>query len=1541
MCTEPALLADLAAALTAASGGTAPTPVELAELLWLAGRLEDADRRAEPSTGTLPDGPHPSPAPEATPPPLPQQPPPRTPPKAPTPAPPGPGKPDRVPLYLDQAEDTAAVTPASLLAPAPPMLRHPLPLQRALRPLKRRVPSPTGGRVLDERATADRIARLGAHPSSWLPVMRPSPERWLRLALLHDTGPTMPVWRPLVRELHTALAQSGVFRTVSLHRATPDGRVEHLTVPHDGRTVALLLSDCTGPQWREGEAGRRWLGTLHSLATRMPLAVVQPLPEHLWRTTALPARPGLLTAPHAAAPLSSLGFTPYAESGPGPSRHPGSVPLPVLEPGPAWLANWSRLTATTGGVHVPGAAAWLPPSPVADEPREDVASLTPEELVLRFRATASPQAFRLAGHLAVGVPHLPVMRLVHAALEPEPRPQHLAEVILSGMLTTTPGPPGSYAFRDGVRDLLLRSLPRTARGRTSELLLRVGALIDERAGVAAGEFRATTRGAAAEAFATVSEESVRRLSGGTGGVPSRGIGGRYRLLRRLRAGGTVWQARDEVLGRVVAVKLYGAMPARQHRAFLDSSRVLADVDHPNVVKVHHFGVEDGTAYTVMEYLDGVALNTLAVSGGYRLPTSLRASVVTQLTYAVKAVHAAGITHGRIGMPQAALLPDGTVKLTLFAPGGTSDPDAIAEDLYRLGSVINLMNKRASSDRDAALQEIHRSAAEGLLSRDAARQEAALAILLGPQRDHLRPALSEQRHYRLLGPLTVTRNATPLTPSAPALQSMLGMLLLRNGSPVSRGELLEGLWDAGRRPDRADALLGTYASRLRNALGPGTLATLPDGYALHTSADTVDIVRCQDLAARAESARAAGDLPAARDHVAEALSLWRGTPLDGVPGPAARTARTRLTQLHLTLLKTRAELDLDLGHFQRAATDLTALVRDHPSREDFRRLQLIALHRLGRTDEALESYEEYEAAGGLTGSALAELHRDLREAQGNARAASRAHTSAMFRFAEDPVHPDAHTALGRAVALLIVEAGLGPDEHGLLPRPDGHEVRVETEPAARRLLTATLQHLEARLWDVPGCPRLIVTFWPMTDPDRPEADILHADLDAADANAVVAVPPALRAALPGGATVGTRDRYWRVFQYLPQTVVDEGTRNAVRGPQAVPPDGELPRPAHDHAVIVYRRPDGTLTRTPPTGSAPVREFYEVDVTQRSLFVDAGHGARVTVRVTDPVEAALHPDLDLAEELTDRLETELGRAPTPLNRRALAARLQSHPLPGYTTRWHLHETESRPASPSTLTLTEALDVAESSDVHALDLTLRMQTPRAPSLAGTLAAAEVVLLGFDGPLVQLYAGVRAARNAARELAELATELRDPEEALSGDPLRTVDTPMEVDVHPLDVLRTFAGHRRLAQPLRERLDAIELRALRTARPTRDADRLLRALGAIGRPVSVVSDVSPHVVSAHLQNRALTVHGRADDPRLLMPNPDVLHRALHRPGSPTPHAVPVLIGSSPAELTAARTLGIPFIGYAPNRRTATRLTTAGPHHLVHNLAELIEALPR
>jgi DNA-binding SARP family transcriptional activator/phosphoglycolate phosphatase-like HAD superfamily hydrolase len=997
--TGPQLVGRLAAILAEAGDDARPTPVELAELLWLARHMEDPDRETQGASTT------PAPAPEGV------RQPPRTPPPSPAEKPlheeepevPGPPRDDsRVPLHLPSPSGRGKPH-ASLLAPAPPMLRRRLELQRALRPLKRRTDAPVG-RELDERATAHRIAHLGGHPEWWLPVMRPTRERWLRLNLVYDAGPTMPVWRPLVRELHTALAQSGVFRTVTVHRVRPDGTITGTGAhaPADGRTVTLLVSDCMGPQWWAGPAGDRWYATLRRWSLRMPLAVVQPLPERLWRDTALPTAPGLLSAPFPAAPLASLTFTPYDTSDGPPAT--GTVPLPVLEPDAAWLAHWSTLVASQGGSQLPVSVAHLTSRPVLlDESgnRSDVTRLPAEELVLRFRATASPEAFRLAGHLAVGRPDLPVMRLVQAAVEPRPRPQHLAEVILSGMLTTVPGPPGSYAFRPGVGDLLLRSLPRTARGRTTRLLGRMGALIDERAGVAAGEFRASTpmpsgteTAAEGEPIATVSSESVRRLLGAAGpGRPST-LADRYRLVERLGPGTSLWRGEDTEVGRKVVVRLYPPPHApEQGRFFLRAAEALAAVDHPNVVAVHDYGIQDDVPYVVMEHLDGIALHTLASPGGYRLPAPLLMSLGRQLADAVTAVHEVTVAHGGLDMTRILILPDGTAKLTLFELGWVRGrKDYRSRDLLALGQLLfhlssgspALAGTLPSPDTLTALpvrlRPSYLSALRLLLNGDLASQRQGATLLtdtgLLSQAQSEYPRLS----YSLLGPPEVHRGTEhPVATGSPQEQAMLCMLLLHHGRKVSHTALAEGIW--GRKPpSRAQALLGTYASRLRNALGPGVLATLSDGYALHTSADFVDVVHCQHLVARAEEERTAGNTELARAVVDTALTLWRGTALDGVPGRAADAARTRLLQLRLSLFATRAELDLGLGEFERAANDLADLVRAHPSREDFRGLHMVALRRQGRIQEALDAYEEYEDSGGRSPQLLL-LGRELREELG--------------------------------------------------------------------------------------------------------------------------------------------------------------------------------------------------------------------------------------------------------------------------------------------------------------------------------------------------------------------------------------------------------------------------------------------------------------------------------------------------------------------------------------------------------------------------------
>lgn len=1130
------------------------TSIELAEVLWLARYIRPVETPgpAPHSVHTAAETPGSAVMPGRTEPAEPRSDADTTP-AQPTPA--APRSPrratPRVPLHLPEivrTSDARTGTHTPLLAPAPPLLSHPLSLQRALRPLKRRVPAPIG-LELDEIATARLVARLGVPPRWWPPVLRPVAERWLSLRLVYDSGPTMPVWRPLVGELHTALAQSGVFRTVALNRLTADGTLcgsGSLGSYGDGRTVTLLITDCMGPQWRSGAAGSRWYQTLRRWCARMPVAVVQPLPERLWRTTALPAETARIGASWPAAPNSSYDVESYTLE----SAEPGAFPVPFLEASAPWLGNWSRLVAHSG--RLPGSVALLgmapPPSPVDDQGRGDVSRLSPAELLLRFRSLASPEAFRLAGHLAVGRPRLPVMRLLQAAIERNPQPQHLAEVILSGMLMAVPGPPGSYAFRPGVQEELLRTLPRSARHLTAELLVRIGELIDERAGVAPGTFQVAAPGgtdvtADGEPIAAVREESVRRL----GGTPRDDPGlllGKYRMVQELGRGSGVWKAVDIHGGQTVAAYRYEVGPS-DRETFLERAQALTDVRHPNVVGVRLFGFWNGGAWLVADFVEGVTLAELTDEGGFRLPYWMLTSVANQVAQCLTVVHSQGLAHGRLTPNCLLLCPDGTVKVTRFAleGGRGTGESADLDDLGRLLSELlggpAVPEQQGLADTELprarrAFWERFSEAVDDLLSADLDRQRRGRDLCMSPTYDKQSASASDPYGYQLLGPVRVTRNGRPLSIVPPEEQALLCMLLLRSGRTVTHRELAQGLWGTRFSEQRAERELAEHAARLRNTLGAGILATTSGGYALYATPRTVDVHQCEDLAARAEFRREDGETATARELVQYALDLWQGEPLEDVPGPAAEANRLRLRALRLYLCAARAELDLDNGDFAQAETDLSGLVRSHPAREDFRRLHMLALRHQGRIGEAISSYEEYLEHGrrGETSTELVLLYHEL------IRTRERGRTAITLEISPPGLHPRPLSALAETLPRLLALGGLAPDQYEVLGREDDHLIRAESDASATSVLSAlepVLHQLPDDLGVLSDPATVRVTFWQASGSDRPVAPPdVRAALERVSGSVVVVISPTLHGELTDGVTPVDASRFQPLYAEDPTT-----------------------------------------------------------------------------------------------------------------------------------------------------------------------------------------------------------------------------------------------------------------------------------------------------------------------------------------------------------------------------------------------------------------------
>ncbi|MFR0352238.1 AfsR/SARP family transcriptional regulator [Streptomyces sediminimaris] len=217
-------------------------------------------------------------------------------------------------------------------------------------------------------------------------------------------------------------------------------------------------------------------------------------------------------------------------------------------------------------------------------------------------------------------------------------------------------------------------------------------------------------------------------------------------------------------------------------------------------------------------------------------------------------------------------------------------------------------------------------------------------------------------FSLLGPLRAWRQETELALGPPQQRTVLALLLLRRGQAVGVGELVDGLWGAGP-PAAAVSVLRTYVSRLRGILepdrpadaSPRLLVSLGAGYALRSDLVLSDLDRFEDLVARAGTRRGEGDDRAAVQLLGDALRLWQGTPLAGLPGPRAEAERRRLAERRLAVLETRLRLELDLGQHARVLPELTALCEEHPLREALCELLLVALSRAGRRAEALDVY----------------------------------------------------------------------------------------------------------------------------------------------------------------------------------------------------------------------------------------------------------------------------------------------------------------------------------------------------------------------------------------------------------------------------------------------------------------------------------------------------------------------------------------------------------------------------------------------------------
>ncbi|MCW7990267.1 serine/threonine protein kinase [Streptomyces platensis subsp. clarensis] len=296
------------------------------------------------------------------------------------------------------------------------------------------------------------------------------------------------------------------------------------------------------------------------------------------------------------------------------------------------------------------------------------------------------------------------------------------------------------------------------------------------------------------------------------------VAGRYRLVERIGQGGmgTVWRARDEVLGRQVAVKRLHVAPyldadelARRYERTTREAQAAARINHPNVVGVHDVVDDAGMPCIVMEYVPSTTLGDLIKEAALQdssVTPREAARIGRGMVAALRAAHSAGVLHRDVKPGNVLLGEEGRVVLTDFGIAVASGTSTLTKTGELVGSIDYLAPERVRSGSPGPASDLWALGAtlyQAVEGRPPFRKDTAV----------------ETAYAIAMDPLEAPRNAGVLTP-------LIEALLAKEPADRPTAEVVEQALRAAEA-DADTALYGRPTLAL-GTVGRGTSETATQG-----------------------------------------------------------------------------------------------------------------------------------------------------------------------------------------------------------------------------------------------------------------------------------------------------------------------------------------------------------------------------------------------------------------------------------------------------------------------------------------------------------------------------------------------------------------------------------------------------------------------------------------------------------------------------------------------------------------------------------------